>query len=222
MPGAALPAWVASAGTAVLLLPAWTAATMSAATEMLRGTIATAGRPTGALTDSLAPSVVAVSIPTMAVVVAAAAAGIAVRILLDGWSWQPGRALPSLRRIDPFAGLARIVSWRTMRTACGSVATLAVLILVATAAIAPLVAATASLREWSPVARSAWRATAVLMATGAAIAVIRWALARREFEARIRMTPEEFAEEAKGMQADPRIRLLGRQRSSSRSGRGGA
>ena len=43
LPTASLPAWVATAGTAVLLLPAWSAATMSAATDLVRHALAAAG-----------------------------------------------------------------------------------------------------------------------------------------------------------------------------------
>jgi flagellar biosynthesis protein FlhB len=41
---------------------------------------------------------------------------------------------------------------------------------------------------------------------------VRWLAARRRFEQQIRMTPEEFAEEAKSAQADPKVRMLQQQR----------
>jgi len=44
------------------------------------------------------------------------------------------------------------------------------------------------------------------------VAAGQWALARRRFERRIRMTPQEAVEEAKDMRADPRIRLFHMQR----------
>jgi flagellar biosynthesis protein FlhB len=46
----------------------------------------------------------------------------------------------------------------------------------------------------------------------AAVAVAHWGLARLRFERRIRMTPQEFAAEAKSMQADPKVRLMQQQR----------
>jgi len=211
MPTAALPAWTASAGTAVLLLPSWAAATVPAAAEMLRGAIAAAGRPAWGPAQPLAPLALQVALPTAAVVLVAAAAGLAVRILLDGWSWQPARALPSWRRIDPLAGFARIFSLPTLVAAAGTGAGLVVLAFAAHVAIAPLVAAASGLADPALVARGAWRSAATLFTVGAGVAVIRWLVARRRFERRIRMTPEEFAEEARGMQADPRIRLLQRQ-----------
>jgi flagellar biosynthesis protein FlhB len=211
MPTAALPAWIATAGTAVVLLPSWAAATMSAATDLLRGTIAVAGRPTWEPDGALVAGALRVALPTVAVVLVAAAAGIAVRVLLDGWSWQPARALPVWRRVDPLAGLARIVSLRTLTATFGAAAGLGVVGLAAWTAITPLVAATTSLREPSDVARSAWHAAITLLAAGAAVAITRWLFARRRFEAQIRMTPEEFADESRDMQADPRIRLFQRQ-----------
>jgi flagellar biosynthesis protein FlhB len=45
------------------------------------------------------------------------------------------------------------------------------------------------------------------------VAVGQWLLARRRFEHRIRMTPQELADEQKEMQADPRVRLLNQRRS---------
>jgi len=88
MPTAALPAWVATAGTAALLLPAWATTTATAATELLRGAIATAGRPAADVSPLLA-ALPGVALPTVAVVLAAAAAGLAVRLVLDGASWHP-------------------------------------------------------------------------------------------------------------------------------------
>jgi flagellar biosynthesis protein FlhB len=62
----------------------------------------------------------------------------------------------------------------------------------------------------------AWAAAShtlsALAAAAAAVAVAQWGLARLRFERRIRMTPQEFADEAKSMQADPKVRLLQRQR----------
>jgi flagellar biosynthesis protein FlhB len=214
MPTAALPAWVATAGTAVLLLPAWAATTMPAAAEMLRGTISGAARA-ARHGDVALPAVIAVVVPTVALVLAAAAAGIGVRILLDGFSWQPARALPMLRRIDPLAGLARIFSFRTLTTAVGAGIGLAALAAAAAWSLRPLLATTATMAgisESTLVAAVAWRSAAWLFAAAAIVAGCRWALARRRFERQICMTPQEFAEEARSAQADPKIKLLQRQR----------
>jgi flagellar biosynthesis protein FlhB len=74
--------------------------------------------------------------------------------------------------------------------------------------LGPLLAAT----DAAQAAAAAWRATAWLIAGAAVVAVAAWGSARRRFERRIRMTPEEFAEEARSMQSDPKVRLLQQQR----------
>ena len=209
MPTAALPAWVATAGTAILLLPLWWTATAPAAADLTRAAIraAGAGRPF----DPWA-GLTAVATPTVAVVVAAAVTGLAVRLLLDGFSWQPARIVPSLRRIDPFAGLTRIFSGQTATNIVGAAAGLAVMTIAAAFAVRPLVAlAAAGLGAEARVAAAAWRAAAWLFAAAAVVAACRWLAARRRFERRIRMTPEEFAEEARSAQADPKVRLLRQQ-----------
>lgn len=215
MPTAAVPAWVATAGTAVLLLPAWAAATAAPAADMLRLAIADAARPQAdapAIGGLSVSQLVAVSLPTMAVVLAAAAAGLGTRLLLDGCSWQPERALPMFRRIDPAAGLARIFSSRTVSGCLGGAAALAAVMAAGAIALQPLVAATATLPEATALAAMAWRSAAWLFAAAAAVAACRWFVARRRFERQIRMTPEEFADESKSAQADPKVRLLQRQR----------
>lgn len=226
MPTAALPAWVATAGTATLLLPVWAAATLPAAADFARVAIRAAGTPRG--TDLWRgdpwPGLVAVMLPTVAVIAAAAAAGLAVRLLIDGVSWQPARIVPSLRRVDPLAGLARIFSWQTVMAACGGGLGLAFLLGAAALALQPLVSV-ANL-EASPgataaeprVAAAAWRAAAWMFAAGAAVAVSRWLTARQRFERRIRMTPAEMAEEARSVQADPKVRLLQQQRRRQSAG----
>lgn len=210
MPTAALPAWVATAGTAALLLPLWSTATLRAAADLTRATIRAAG--VGNPLDPWA-GIVAVALPTAAVVIVAAAAGLGVRLALDGLSWQPARLVPSLRRVDPFAGLARIFSWQTASTAVGAAAGLAALLAAAWFAVRPLVSVGAAGLGAEPrVAAAAWRAAAWLFAVAAVVAACRWIAARRRFEQRIRMTPEEFAEEARSAQSDPKVRLLQQQK----------
>jgi flagellar biosynthetic protein FlhB len=217
MPTAALPAWAAMAGTAALLLPAWATATTTAATELLRGSIAAAGRP-ATNASALLAAVPAVALPTVAVVLAAAAAGLAVRMVLDGVSWNPGRAVPSWRRIDPMAGLARIFSGRTLTSAAGAGLGLVLIAAVVAFSIPPLLAVTDPITA----AAAAWRAVASMVAAGGVVAVASWLAIRRRFEHRIRMTPQEFAEEARSAQADPKVRLLRQQRGPRQSTAGAA
>jgi flagellar biosynthesis protein FlhB len=57
------------------------------------------------------------------------------------------------------------------------------------------------------------------VAAAAAVAAAQWGLARLRFEKRIRMTPQEFQEEMKGMEADPKVRLRREQGSRSHTAR---
>lgn len=217
MPTAALPAWVATAGTATLLLPLWATATMPAAADLVRTAIL--GAATRRPIDPW-PGLIAVALPTAAVVVVAAVAGLTVRFVLDGFSWQPERIAPSLRRIDPFAGLSRILSWQTVTSTLAGGIGLAVMVTAAVLAMRPLLgpAGLSGIGDELRVAAAAWRAAAWLFAAGAVVAVVRWLAVRRRFEQRIRMTPEEFAEEAKSAQADPKVRLLQQRRRQPMAG----
>jgi flagellar biosynthetic protein FlhB len=201
MPGAALPAWAASAGVAILLLPAWARATAAPGPEHAA--------------EVAWPLPAALVLPTLGVVAASAAAGLAVRFLLDGFSWQPARALPDLRRIDPLAGLRRITSAGTFAAALGNGISLAILATATMFAVAPLVVGAGAadpLTESGAWIGAAWRGAAGLVAVAAVLSACQWALARLRFERRLRMTPQEFADEAKSMQADPKVRLMQQQR----------
>jgi flagellar biosynthesis protein FlhB len=58
----------------------------------------------------------------------------------------------------------------------------------------------------------AWRQFGWLVAAAAVIAACQYAVARLRFEKAIRMTPQEFADEQKSMQADPKVRLMQQRR----------
>jgi flagellar biosynthetic protein FlhB len=214
MPTAALPAWAATAATALVLAPAWGRATLPAAAEMLRRVIRGGVAPDAPVPDLATLVPTAVLLPTVGVVIAAAAAGLAVRFLLDGLTWQPGRAAWDMRRIDPLAGLRRIFSAATLTAALGGALGLAALAGAAWLASGPLVGLLAGAEL--PGGEVAWAAAqATFLALAAAAAVVaagQWAVARLRFERRIRMTPQEFTDEAKSMQADPKVRLLQQQR----------
>jgi flagellar biosynthetic protein FlhB len=214
MPTAALPAWAATAVTALVLAPAWGRATLPAAAEMLRRVIRGGVAPDAPVPDLATLVPAAVLLPTVGLVLAAAAAGLAVRFLLDGLTWQPGRAAWDMRRIDPIAGLRRIFSAATLTAALGGALGLAALVAAAWLASGPLVGLlTRAESPGGPVAWAAAQATFVALAAAAAlVAAGQWAVARLRFERRIRMTPQEFADEAKSMQADPKVRLFRQQR----------
>ena len=108
LPTAALPAWSAGVAVTVLLLPAWWRATLSAALSAIQDACAPARlAPQAELQPWPALGLV---LPTIAVIAVAAGASLAVRLLVDGFRWHPGSLTPDLRRIDPLAGLRRIVT----------------------------------------------------------------------------------------------------------------
>lgn len=211
LPASASLAWVASAVVVVALLPGWTRSTLPAAAEMVRGVIVRAASPGDAspsLGELLPASLLA---PTLALVLAAAAAGLAVRGLCDGIGWHPARAVPDLARIDPLAGLRRVFSGRSLLTIVGNAVALVLLGTVAVAVAAPLFGA-GTVGDPARAAMLAWRPLGWLVAAAAVIAACQYALARLRFEKAIRMTPQEFADEQKSMQADPKVRLLQQRR----------
>ncbi|NDC54116.1 MAG: hypothetical protein EBZ74_07425 [Planctomycetia bacterium] len=209
-PNAALPAFVALAAAAVILLPGWSNTAVPAAGAFMRESFTAARAPRGG--DPL-PVPWRVLGPTAALVLGAAGAGLCVRILLDGSAWRLSRAAPRWRRVDPLAGLGRILSAATLRAALWNAACLAVIAVAAACATGPIV----GLLRADPATLDAGRAVAVLrgtlvpvLAAAAAVTAARWGLARLAFERRLRMTPEEFKEEMKSLEADPRVRLARR------------
>jgi flagellar biosynthesis protein FlhB len=113
------------------------------------------------------------------------------------------------------AGLQRIFSPDMLLGLAGQAAAVVVLGAAAVVAARPLVAVLAAPPDPGDMAAAglvAWRAIGGMAAAAAGLAVVQWLFARRRFERRIRMTPQEFADEAKDLQADPRVRLLQQQR----------
>lgn len=219
MPTASLPAWVAAAATAVLLLPTWSRATVPAATEMMRGALLAAvidGAAARPRLDSWPAT--AVLLPTVAVITAAGVVGLTVRLVLDGGGWRLGRAAPALHRIDPLAGLARILSLHTLLTVAANA--LALCLMAAAAAwsaghLAGVVASPEAAAEPLRLASPLLRMLAAVAAAAAVVATCQWALARLRFERRIRMTPQEFSDESRSMQAAPQVRLMQQRRAPS-------
>lgn len=215
MPMASLPAWVATVATTLLLLPAWAEATFSAAVQAMRQSARFTAAGIGSLPrfDDLLPA--AVVLPTLALVAVAGSIGLAVRLLLDGAAWRPARIAASFDRISPLAGLARIFSTATLMSLAGHACGLAVLVTAAALASRPLVAVIGTgdaAREPARLFTAAQQAILPLAAAAAVVAASAWALSRLRFERRIRMTPQEYADEARSMQADPKVRLMRQQR----------
>jgi flagellar biosynthetic protein FlhB len=213
MPLSTLPAWIAAVVTAVALGPAWAAATLPAAGEMLEEAILSAGR--GIELDLSAVVPTRLVMPTLAVVLASGGVGLVVRMLLDGIAWRPARILPAAHRIDPLAGLARIVSLGTAGAILANSLALAAIVAAACYALAPLVIdpqpvgqGLAAAADPLPLLARGQRAIFGLAAGAAVVAAVQWAAARWRFERRIRMTPQEFQDEARSLQADPKVKLM--------------
>jgi flagellar biosynthesis protein FlhB len=210
-PNAALPAFVAMVTVAVLLLPGWSRTAVPAAGAFMRESLAAAFHGAGHAPLDIARLVPAqVLLPTAAVVLAAAGAGLCVRFLLDGSAWRLARAAPRFSRIDPFAGIGRVVSMGTLRAVLWNGACLAVLACATGFACGPLVAVLRSAEPLLDAERPLSAVRGVLLPVllaAAAVAAAQWGLARVAFERRLRMTPEEFKEEMRTLEADPRIKL---------------
>jgi len=220
MPMSSLPAWVATVATTLLLLPTWAETTFTAATAMMEQSFASAVNPMTThghvaipRLDGLLPA--SLVLPTLAVVGIAAVVGLLVRLLLDGPTWQPGRVAPSLGRISLLAGLARICSLATLTSIVGHACGLALLLAVAGLSARPLIALLGSGEvavEPMRMLVAVQQAILPLVAAAAAVASCSWIVARLRFERRIQMTPQEYADEARSMQANPQVRLMRQQR----------
>lgn len=221
MPMASLPAWVATVATTLLLLPAWGETAFPAAVAMIQQSTSLAATRFDApqRLDGLLPA--AVVIPTLMLVAVSGTVGLAVRMLLDGPAWRPARIVPTFERINMVAGLSRIFSMTTLTSLAGHACGLAVLVMAAALSARPLIAIIAAgeaVQEPARVFAATQRSILPLVAIAVVVAASTWAVSRLRFERRIRMTPQEYADEARSMQADPKVRLM-RQQKSSRNGR---
>jgi len=209
---AALPAWVAMVATAILLLPTWARATLPAATAMMRQAIGAATATAGGEPpdmNTLLP--VALLLPTVVVVAACGMVGLAVRFVLDGSRWQLSRVAPTLSRVDPLGGLSRIFSRATLGAlvlnGCGFAALTAATVF-ASRSLGAVLREGALAGDHTPLFLAARQAMLMLVAMAAVVAACSWGLMRLRFERRIRMTPQEMADEARSMQADPKVKFM--------------
>lgn len=220
-PNAALPGFAVLVVTAVLLLPGWGRTVVPAAAAFMRESFAAAFDAHAH--DPVEPGLLLptkILGPTAALVVAPTAAALCIRFLLDGSSWRLARALPHWRRIDPVAGLGRIISLATLRATLWNGVCLALLVTATGFAAGPLVGL---LRSSTPVLEAErplsalWATLVPVLAAAAAVAAAQWGHARLAFERRLRMTPEEFQDEMRGLEADPKVRLERQRRARPRS-----
>jgi flagellar biosynthetic protein FlhB len=215
VPSAAALGWVAMVAAVVSLLPEWCRTTADAAADMMRQSLTAAvrepagGQGTGIdLGGLISPSTI---LPTVVLVLASAFCGLTLRFLLDGSAWRLSHAAPDWRRVDPLAGVRRIASLGTLRAVLFNGCCLAGIVAGGVFGATPLVRLladadlTADASRWLAAARGTLLS---VLAAAVAVAAMQWALARLRFERRIRMTPEEFEDEMRGMEADPKIRLM--------------
>lgn len=209
-PTATVLAWPALAALAFAVFPLWSRATMKAAVAVINAATA-AGQPAISVRLWLA-----LVLPTILLAVVAVAVFVGVRLLLDGAAWRLGRAAFRWERVSLVAGGRRLFSWTTLRRACFSAIGLAVLLGVAWQVARPLGGAFDERLPAGPAGLAVAEGTAVfaaaerflwlMLAAAAAVAAVQWGLQRFSFERQIRMTPEEFREEMRSLQADPKIR----------------
>lgn len=140
------------------------------------------------------------------------------------WHGVRPASSPALHRIDPLAGLARILSARTLAAAVGNAVALVAVVAVAAWVLGPLVAGGQRALEGVdlaadpvPMITRGQAAILPLAAAAAVIAAVQWGLSRWRFEKRIRMTPQEYQDEARSLQADPKVKLMREQARRPRS-----
>jgi len=208
-PTAAAISWPLLAAFVLAAVPGWvratTAATVAAVQAAAAGEAEEAGRHTLAMVG-----------PTAIVVLAALVLLIGVRLLGDGAGWRLGRAGFQFSRIDPFAGLRRLFSSNALLRSLLAVVGLSGLLGVVGVTTGPLVAAVRDARASLPVQQQFFVPSLVaaerflwwFLAAATLVAVGQWLIQRILFERRIRMTPAEFREELRSLQADPKIRRM--------------
>jgi flagellar biosynthetic protein FlhB/type III secretion protein U len=210
-PNAAIPAFVALVAAAVLLLPGWAQTALPAAGGFMRESLAAAfATPHDGGVDHRLLFPAQVLLPTAALVVATAGAGLCARFFLDGSAWRLARAAPRWRRIDPFSGVARVFSLATCRAIVWNGLCLAVLVATAAFATGPLVSvlqAPGPLLDAAPAIAALRGLLLPVLLAAAAVAAAQWGVARLAFERRLRMTPDEFKEEMRSMEADTKIKF---------------
>lgn len=206
-PTAAAITWPLLAVFVLAALPGWGRATTAAAIAAVQA--AAAGDAEGVGRHTLA------MVGTTAVVVLAALVLlIGVRLLGDGAGWRLGRASFKLARIDPFAGLRRLFSASVLLRSLLTVIGLGGLLGVVVVTVGPIAGAVRDAQAGLPGQRQFFLAPLAaaerflwwFLAAATLVAVAQWLIQRMLFERRIRMTPAEFREELRSLQADPKIR----------------
>ena len=147
--------------------------------------------------------------PVFAVMLVAAVAS---PLLIGGWTFAPAALMPNLERLDPVAGLQRLLS---LRSAVGLGKNLLLAILLATVGATFIFG---HLQEFAALASDALPAAlsqmctlvlsafALLTVTLAAMAAIDVPYQIIQFRNRLKMTVQQVREEEREMQGDPRLK----------------
>lgn len=204
-------AWIASTIVLMACLPMWlrsVAGTLSDQLDGLTRTLADPQAPFAAAAMRLAWQLV---LPTATVLLAATAAGLGVRLLLDRPGLVPAR-LAAFERMHPGHGLRRLASRETAGRLLTGLLAAAILAVAMRWAFADVAADLRSglLDPREPAEGSlwlAWQGLWSVLAAAGTVAIIQHVLRWRASERRLRMTPEELREEQRLLEANPRIRL---------------
>ena len=204
-PTAGLVAWAVAVLVGFAVLPVWLRATGGAAVAWFRELLPSAGLP---VTDEPGLPIGLVGL-TLGFIVLVLASTLAVRFLCDRIRLQPARCLPDARRLGLIRGTARVFSLRSVGRVVESAVAFMVVAATAAWSLGRLVAGLGDMVVAEPTASLilAWQSLWPVAAAAVATAFVRWAIARASFERRIRMTPQEYREEMRSLEADPKIRL---------------
>lgn len=201
----AIAAFVSLAAT-FACLPSWCRLVCDSAVESLRSVLRS---PTDAgLADAAQPTLV-IAASTGAVVLVSLAATLAIRLILEPVRFRPSRCLPDPRRLNPVRGTARLLSWATVTRLVWSCLAAAMLVAVGAWSVGPVGLDLGRTIGADPLTTAvpAWGSLWPVLAAAVGIAAVEWAFARLRFERRIRMTPQEYQDELRSLEADPKIKL---------------
>lgn len=216
--GAAALAW--GGGNTVRALRAYLAGSLQ-----LQAAALASGEMTVAAACSLLGGGAAVAVQACLPVVAAAAlAGLAADLAQVGLNLTAHPLAPKLDRLDPVAGIKRIVSRRALVELCKSLAKITVVAAAAYSAVAPQLKLFGGMsllgleQGMSLAGGLAWQVASRTLAALFLVAAADYAYQRWEHEQSLRMTREEVKRELKETDGDPKLRarIRRRQREISR------
>jgi flagellar biosynthesis protein FlhB len=205
-------AQAAAFAAAVAVLPSAVRALVARSSDELRGAISHAAHPgdVAHLVDawSTATGVIGVALPVLA---AASLAGGAAYVVQTGGVFASSRVAPQLDRLDPVAGLGRLLSaerlFGVLRALVAAVALAALAAAELRAHVVDLARVAGRIGWLGPVVAGltvtfAWRAAVV----GLAIGLVDVVVTRRAWLGRLRMTKAEVRRDHKDAEGDPLVK----------------